>query len=389
MNMSLKNTLKMAINSILSNKMRTFLTMLGIIIGVFSVIVMVSMGQGATASVTQSIEGMGSNLLNITLTNRTVRFSNDNLNEVSMLEGVQLVSPNINWAAPVKYGLNNEAGTSIVGVNENYLAINGHAIKLGRSINPLDVENRNKVVLLGSEISETLFGQFSPIDESISLSGIKYTVIGVLEEKESTLFGSNNNMVLIPYTTGMRQFRTNSVASLTVQGADAATINKTQSNIEAYLMALYGTDSYRIFNQEQLLSTLNEITGVLTLLLGGIAGISLLVGGIGIMNIMLVTVSERTREIGVRKAIGARRSNILFQFLIESSVISGIGGIIGIMLGMLANRLISTTFEIPVRASLQVVMVAFLFSLFVGVFFGMYPANKASKLKPVDALRYE
>lgn len=363
--------------------------MLGIIIGVFSVIVMVSMGQGATASVTQSIEGMGSNLLNITLTNRTVRFSNDNLNEVSMLEGVQLVSPNINWAAPVKYGLNNEAGTSIVGVNENYLAINGHAIKLGRSINPLDVENRNKVVLLGSEISETLFGQFSPIDESISLSGIKYTVIGVLEEKESTLFGSNNNMVLIPYTTGMRQFRTNSVASLTVQGADAATINKTQSNIEAYLMALYGTDSYRIFNQEQLLSTLNEITGVLTLLLGGIAGISLLVGGIGIMNIMLVTVSERTREIGVRKAIGARRSNILFQFLIESSVISGIGGIIGIMLGMLANRLISTTFEIPVRASLQVVMVAFLFSLFVGVFFGMYPANKASKLKPVDALRYE
>jgi putative ABC transport system permease protein len=389
MNMSLKNTLKMAINSILSNKMRTFLTMLGIIIGVFSVIVMVSMGQGATASVTQSIEGMGSNLLNITLTNRTVRFSNDNLNEVSMLEGVQLVSPNINWAAPVKYGLNNEAGTSIVGVNENYLAINGHAMKLGRSINPLDIENRNKVVLLGSEISETLFGQFSPIDESISLSGIKYTVIGVLEEKESTLFGSNNNMVLIPYTTGMRQFRTNSVASLTVQGTDAATINKTQSNIEAYLMALYGTDSYRIFNQEQLLSTLNEITGVLTLLLGGIAGISLLVGGIGIMNIMLVTVSERTREIGVRKAIGARRSNILFQFLIESSVISGIGGIIGIMLGMLANRLISTTFEIPVRASLQVVMVAFLFSLFVGVFFGMYPANKASKLKPVDALRYE
>jgi putative ABC transport system permease protein len=389
MNMSLKNTLKMAINSILSNKMRTFLTMLGIIIGVFSVIVMVSMGQGATASVTQSIEGMGSNLLNITLTNRTVRFSNDNLNEVSMLEGVQLVSPNINWAAPVKYGLNNEAGTSIVGVNENYLAINGHAIKLGRSINPLDVENRNKVVLLGSEISETLFGQFSPINESISLSGIKYIVIGVLEEKESTLFGSNNNMVLIPYTTGMRQFRTNSVASLTVQGADAATINKTQSNIESYLMALYGTDSYRIFNQEQLLSTLNEITGVLTLLLGGIAGISLLVGGIGIMNIMLVTVSERTREIGVRKAIGARRSNILFQFLIESSVISGIGGIIGIMLGMLANRLISTTFEIPVSASLQVIMVAFLFSLFVGVFFGMYPANKASKLKPVDALRYE
>lgn len=389
MNMSLKNTLKMAINSILSNKMRTFLTMLGIIIGVFSVIVMVSMGQGATASVTQSIEGMGSNLLNISLTNRTIRFSNDNLNEVSMLEGVDLLSPNINWAAPVKYGLNNEAGTSIVGVNENYLAINGHAMMAGRSINPLDIENRNKVVLLGSEISETLFGQFNPIDESISLSGIKYIVIGVLEEKESTLFGNNNNMVLIPYTTGMRQFSTNSISSLTVQGADAATIDKTQSNIEEYLMALYGTDSYRIFNQEQLLSTLNEITGVLTLLLGGIAGISLLVGGIGIMNIMLVTVSERTREIGVRKAIGARRSNILFQFLIESSVISGIGGIIGIMLGMLANWLISTAFEIPISASLQVILIAFLFSLFVGVFFGMYPANKASKLKPVDALRYE
>ena len=389
MNISLKNTLKMSIQSILSNKMRTFLTMLGIIIGVFSVIVMVSMGQGATASVTQSIEGMGSNLLNITLTDRTIRFSNDNLNELSMLEGVQLLSPNINWVAPVKYGLNNEEGTSVVGVNENYMAINGNTIKTGRSINPLDIENRNKVVLLGSEVSETLFGQFNPIDESISLSGIKYTVVGVIEEKESTLFGDNNNMVLIPYTTGMRQFRTNSVSSITVQGADAATIDTTQSNIESYLLTIYGTDTYRIFNQEQLLSTLNEITGVLTLLLGGIAGISLLVGGIGIMNIMLVTVSERTREIGVRKAIGARRSNILFQFLIESSVISGIGGIIGIMLGMLANSIISTAFEIPISASLQVIMIAFLFSLFVGVFFGMYPANKASKLKPVDALRYE
>ncbi|MBV1756335.1 MAG: ABC transporter permease [Dethiosulfatibacter sp.] len=389
MNISLKNTLKMSIQSILSNKMRTFLTMLGIIIGVFSVIVMVSMGQGATASVTQSIEGMGSNLLNITLTDRTIRFSNDNLNELSMLEGVQLLSPNINWMAPVKYGLNNEEGTSVVGVNENYMAINGHTIKTGRLINPLDIENRNKVVLLGSEVSENLFGQFNPIDESISLSGIKYTVVGVLEEKESTLFGDNNNMVLIPYTTGMRQFRTNSVSSITVQGADAASIDKTQSDIESYLLTLYGTDSYRIFNQEQLLSTLNEITGVLTLLLGGIAGISLLVGGIGIMNIMLVTVSERTREIGVRKAIGARRSNILFQFLIESSVISGIGGIIGIILGILANSIISTAFEIPISASLQVIMIAFLFSLFVGVFFGMYPANKASKLKPVDALRYE
>ncbi|HAE42730.1 MAG TPA: ABC transporter permease [Clostridiales bacterium] len=389
MNISLKNTLKMSIKSILGNKMRTFLTMLGIIIGVFSVIVMVSMGQGATASVTQSIEGMGTNLLNITLTDRTVRFSNDNLRELSMLEGVHYLSPNINWAAPVKYGLNNEAGISVVGVNENYLAINGYAVQLGRSINPLDIDNRNKVVLIGSELSKSLFGQFNPIGESISLSGIKYMVIGVLEEKESTLFGSNNNMVLIPYTTGMRQFRTNTVSSITVQGTESESIDQTQNNIEAYLLTVYGTDSYRIFNQEQLLSTLNEVTGVLTLLLGGIAGISLLVGGIGIMNIMLVTVSERTREIGVRKAIGARRSNILFQFLIESSVISGIGGIIGIMLGILVNRVISGAFGLPISASVQVIMVAFLFSLFVGVFFGIYPANKASKLKPVDALRYE
>ncbi|HBH13054.1 MAG TPA: ABC transporter permease, partial [Clostridiales bacterium] len=239
MNMSLKNTLKMAIKSILSNKMRTFLTMLGIIIGVFSVIVMVSMGQGATASVTQSIEGMGSNLLNITLTDRTIRFSNDNLSELSMLEGVHMLSPNINWVAPVKYGLNNEAGTSVVGVNENYMVINGYTMMTGRLINPLDIENRNKVVLLGSEVSESLFGQFNPIGESISLSGIKYTVVGVLEENENTLFGDNNNMVLVPYTTGMRQFRTNSIASITIQGTDAASIDKTQSKIETYLMTLY------------------------------------------------------------------------------------------------------------------------------------------------------
>jgi putative ABC transport system permease protein len=202
--------------------------------------------------------------------------------------------------------------------------------------------------------------------------------------------GSSNDIVIIPYTTAMRQFRTNTINTLTIQGESPELVDTALENLEKYLLEIYeDEDSYNIFNQEELLSTLDEITGTLTLMLAGIAGISLLVGGIGIMNIMLVTVSERTREIGIRKAIGARRSNILAQFLIESSVISSVGGIVGIILGMFVNKILSTSLGISTVVNIQVILIAFGFSLIVGIFFGIYPANKASKLKPVDALRYE
>lgn len=390
MNMSLKNTLKMALKSILANKMRTLLTMLGIIIGVFSVIVMVSLGQGATADVTESIEDMGSNLLSLSIFDDTEDFDNDNMEELSFIEGVEKISPSISRNATVKYGTESEDSVSILGGNEDYAEIQNYAVTIGRFINPIDVDFRNKVAVIGYDTADALFGEINPMDMEISLNGEKYTVVGVLEEKESTMMGNSNEIVIIPYTTAMRQYKSDSIGSVVIQGNAEYGSENTQNNIEDYLLEIYeDEDSYKIFNQEELLSTLNEITATLTLMLGGIAGISLVVGGIGIMNIMLVTVSERTREIGIRKAIGAKRSNILTQFLIESSVISCLGGLVGIGLGIGATNIISNMMDIQSVINLEVITIAFGFSLFVGIFFGMYPANKASKLKPVDALRYE
>lgn len=390
MHMSIKNTLKMAFKSILSNKMRTFLTMLGIIIGVFSVIVMVSIGQGATAQVTESVQGMGSNLLTLNIRDRSTKFDKDNLEDIEKLIGIDLASPNVSLNGTVKYGLDSQEAMAISGVDEDYKEIQGQTVEYGRFISPIDVDYRNKVAVIGYETWENLFAGLNPLQEEISINGEKYKVVGVLSEKESTLMGSSNDIVIIPYTTAMRQFRTNTINTLTIQGESPELVDTALENLEKYLLEIYeDEDSYNIFNQEELLSTLDEITGTLTLMLAGIAGISLLVGGIGIMNIMLVTVSERTREIGIRKAIGARRSNILAQFLIESSVISSVGGIVGIILGMFVNKILSTSLGISTVVNIQVILIAFGFSLIVGIFFGIYPANKASKLKPVDALRYE
>jgi putative ABC transport system permease protein len=388
--MSIKNTLKMAFKSILSNKMRTFLTMLGIIIGVFSVIVMVSIGQGATAQVTESVQGMGSNLLTLNIRDRSTKFDKDNLEDIEKLIGIDLASPNVSLNGTIKYGLDSQESMAISGVDEDYKEIQGQTVEFGRFISPIDVDYRNKVAVIGYETWENLFAGLNPLQEEISINGEKYKVVGVLSEKESTLMGSSNDIVIIPYTTAMRQFRTNTINTLTIQGESPELVDTALGNLEKYLLEIYeDEDSYNIFNQEELLSTLDEITGTLTLMLAGIAGISLLVGGIGIMNIMLVTVSERTREIGIRKAIGARRSNILAQFLIESSVISSVGGIVGIILGMFVNKILSTSLGISTVVNIQVILIAFGFSLIVGIFFGIYPANKASKLKPVDALRYE
>jgi len=390
MHMSIKNTLKMAFKSILSNKMRTFLTMLGIIIGVFSVIVMVSIGQGATAQVTESVQGMGSNLLTLNIRDRSTKFDKDNLEDIEKLIGIDLASPNVSLNGTIKYGLDSQESMAISGVDEDYKEIQGQTVEFGRFISPIDVDYRNKVAVIGYETWENLFAGLNPLQEEISINGEKYKVVGVLSEKESTLMGSSNDIIIIPYTTAMRQFRTNTINTLTIQGESPELVDTALENLEKYLLEIYeDEDSYNIFNQEELLSTLDEITGTLTLMLAGIAGISLLVGGIGIMNIMLVTVSERTREIGIRKAIGARRSNILAQFLIESSVISSVGGIVGIILGMFVNKILSTSLGISTVVNIQVILIAFGFSLIVGIFFGIYPANKASKLKPVDALRYE
>lgn len=387
--MNVKSVTKMAFQSILSNKMRTFLTMLGIIIGVFAVVVLISIGQGATSGVTESISSMGSNMISVSILGRNKSISFKDIHDFEKLEGIKSVTPVYTANATVKYDLNNTS-VRITGGNENYMSINNYEIGSGRTISPIDVDYRNKVAVIGLTVAKDLFDGDGAINKDIYINGEKYTVVGVLEDKGSSIMGDNNEIVIVPVTTLMRQNNTNSITSITVQASSAEESVAAKKNVENYLLDYFeDEDSYRVFSQDEMLNTLNEVTGMLTAMLGGIAGISLLVGGIGIMNIMLVTVTERTREIGIRKAIGAGRSNILIQFLIESSVMSGVGGVIGAALGIAASYVISNMMNISYTVNVPVIMGAFVFSLAVGVFFGLYPANKASKLKPVDALRYE
>ncbi len=387
--MNIKSVTKMAFQSIISNKMRTFLTMLGIIIGVFAVIVLISLGQGATAGVTDSISSMGSNIISVNVFDRKKSIDFNDVYEFEKLEGVKNVTPVYTSNVTIKYELET-TDVSVTGGNENYLSINNYEIGSGRAISPVDVDYRNKIAVIGLTTAENLFGKDDPIDKEISIGGEKYTVVGVLQDKGSTITGDSNDTVVVPVTTIMRQSGTSAVNSITVQANSAEESVTAKENVENYLLDYFqDEDSYRVFSQDEMLNVLNQTTSMLTAMLGGIAGISLLVGGIGIMNIMLVTVTERTREIGIRKAIGAGRANILIQFLIESSVMSGVGGIIGAVLGVVASNVISNMMGITYKINLPVIIGAFGFSLAVGVFFGLYPANKASKLKPVDALRYE
>lgn len=387
--MNIKSVTKMAFQSILSNKMRTFLTMLGIIIGVFSVVVLISIGQGATSGVTESISSMGSNIISVNVSNRRKSIDFKDVNDFENLEGVKNVTPVYSSSATVKYDLES-TDVSITGGNENYMEINNYEIGSGRDINPVDVDFRNKIAVIGLTVAEDLFGKDDPLNKEVSIDGEKYTIVGVLKDKGSSIRGDSNEIVIVPVTTLMRQYNSSGINSITIQANSAEESTSAKESIEKYLLNYFeDEDSYRVFSQDEMLNTLNEVTGMLTAMLGGIAGISLLVGGIGIMNIMLVTVTERTREIGIRKAIGAGRANILIQFLIESSVMSGVGGIIGAVTGMIASYMISDMMGISYSVNIPVILGAFIFSLVVGVFFGLYPANKPSKLKPVDALRYE
>ena len=387
--MNIKSVTKMAFQSILSNKMRTFLTMLGIIIGVFAVVVLISIGQGATSGVTDSISSMGSNIISINVFDRRKSVDFNDINDFEKIEGVKNVTPVFQTSANIKYDLKTTS-VSVASGNENYMSINNYEISAGRTINPVDIDYRNKVAVIGLTTAEDLFNKDNPINKEISINGEKYTVIGVLQDKGSSIMGDSNDIVIVPITTLMRQNRTNVINTLTIQANSAEESVLAKENVENYLFDYFeDEDSYRVFSQDEMLETINEVTGMLTAMLGGIAGISLLVGGIGIMNIMLVTVTERTREIGIRKAIGAGRGNILIQFLIESSVLSGLGGIIGSVLGVFASYTISNMMGISYVVNVPLILGAFIFSLSVGVFFGLYPANKASKLKPVDALRYE
>jgi len=383
--------IKLAIAGIKANKMRSFLTMLGVIIGVAAVIVLVSIGEGATKSVTDRIEGMGSNLISVTIRGNesSAALTYEEVQKWKERAGIRGLAPTINGSVSVKYG-SNKYDTSLEGVNEEYEEVRNHKVQAGRFILPMDVSLRQKVVLLGTEVAAELFGGMNPVGETVKLNGTNFKVVGLLEEKGSESMGSNDDKVLIPLTTAERLLNSKGIRSVYVQAESPEMVDPVVTQIDNILFRKTNdAESYRVFNQAEMLSTVSEVTGTLTAMLGGIAAISLLVGGIGIMNIMLVSVTERTREIGIRKAIGAKRKDILRQFLIEALVVSSSGGIIGIILGIGGANILGSVLSMETVVSFKIMALAFGFSLFIGMVFGMYPANKAAKLNPIEALRFE
>ncbi len=387
--MNLLQLIKLALRGIIDNKMRSFLTMLGIIIGVSSVIALVSFASGATSQVTSQLEGMGSNILNVNLMGRGTK-SDFTYQEAMNLKNpyISAIAPTVNTGMTVKF-MAKTYSTGITGTNPDYFTINDREMQSGRSITEADLDSRARVAVLGTETAKEL-GMLNPVGETIKLEGNNFTIIGLLASKGSSMMGSQDDMVIVPITTAQRLFRTGAIRSITVQASSEGSVESAKALLEAELKHITGDeDSFNVFDQTELLDTVRQSTSVMTMMLGGIAGISLLVGGIGIMNIMLVTVTERTREIGIRKAIGAKKKDILTQFLIESSVLSGLGGVIGIGVGFALSKILSSVANFPTKTTPLTVGISFGFALLVGIVFGIYPANRAAKLNPIDALHYE
>ncbi|WML39250.1 ABC transporter permease [Neobacillus sp. OS1-2] len=383
-------SIKMALRSIKGNKLRSALTMLGMIIGVSSVIILVSIAQGSARNVTSQINQLGTNLLTINTFGTDVALTEDKISELSKLDGVKAVSPVVSGRVNVKKDRTTSQVT-LTGTNADYSTVRDTSVSAGRFITDLDMEYRQKIVVLGADTATTFFGTENPVGQYLQIEGTSFKVVGVLVSKGSSMGQSGDNVVIVPLSTGQRLVKSSTINQVYLQGKSEDQMDFVMNEIKMTMASLYPnkSDSYSVTNQQDIMDTMSSVSDTMTMMLGGIASISLLVGGIGIMNIMLVSVSERTKEIGIRKAIGAKRRDVLLQFLIEAVVLSGVGGIIGIIAGVGLGKILSTLLRLSVSFSSSVLVLSFLFSLVVGVVFGVFPANKASKLNPIQALRYE
>ncbi|WP_312470083.1 ABC transporter permease [Neobacillus sp.] len=387
--MRIFQSIKMALRSIKSNKLRSILTMLGIIIGVSSVIVLVSIAQGSATNVTNQINQLGTNLLTVNTFGTDLALTEDKIGDLSKLSGVKAIAPVISGRVNVKKDRTSSQVT-LTGTTGAYSSVRDAKVSQGRFLTDLDIEYRQKIAVLGANTAATFFGTDNPVGQYIQVDGTSFKIVGVLASKGSSLGQSGDDVVIVPLSTGERLVKTTNINQVYIQGKSEQQMDLVMTEVEMKMASMFPnkSDSYTVTNQKDLMDTMSSVTQTMTMMLGGIAGISLLVGGIGIMNIMLVSVSERTREIGIRKAIGAKRRDVLLQFLIEAAVLSSMGGIIGILAGIGLGKIISTALSLTVTYSTSVILLAFIFSVIVGIVFGVFPANKASKLNPIQALRH-
>jgi putative ABC transport system permease protein len=414
--MNIWESVRIALRGLSSNKMRAFLTMLGIIIGVGAVIALLSVGQGVQASVTSQITSTGSNLITVTpggsssSNSRVAAFGQQNATLTSSdaqavinaaLPDVAAVSPELSAGGQIQFGSQTSFG-SIMGVTPDYLTVHNADVPDGDFISQANIDSVSTVVVLGSSLASSLFGDQEPVGQTVNINRAGYRVIGVMAPKGGSSFGSVDSTAFVPISSAQKRLIGGNrgvgtglrVSDISISAVNQNQVNAAITEVTGVLETAHniqnGQDDFTVISQAQILGALDQVTGILTAFLGAIAGISLLVGGIGIMNIMLVSVTERTREIGIRKAVGAQRSDILAQFLVEAVVLSIVGGAGGIVMGWLISQIAN-------RASLGIttiiapdsILLAVGFSVAVGLFFGIYPATRAAALHPIDALRYE
>ncbi len=396
--------LAVALQSLRQNVMRSILTMLGVIIGVGAVITVVALGEGARASVNAQLEGLGANNLSVRSgrgfgrdRSRGARMTIDDVHElIENSTSIGRVIPELSQNAQLEYKNVSGSSTSVLGTWVGYLEMNNWPLESGRFFTATEQEGARRLAVIGKEVTEGLFPSYiDPVGQQIRLNGVTFEVIGTLPEKGGSSWSSRDNVVIVPMATAMRRlFGTDYISSMTVEALSEDHVTMAMAEIESVMRRQHrlrpGVENdFSISRQTEFLSVMQDANQTFTLLLGGIAGISLIVGGIGIMNIMLVSVTERTREIGIRKSIGARKSAIQLQFLIEAITLSCLGGAIGIALGYLASAQLGTRFGWNMLVSPDSVMLAFGFSAAIGVVFGFYPARRASQLDPIEALRYD
>ncbi len=379
----------MSLRALTANRMRTILTMLGIIIGVAAVIALISAGQGAQRMVSSQIDAMGTNLIMVTPRGATRLEVDDSDYLLQRVQALSRAMPIIQVSAEVSWR-SNSATVGIQGVTQDFPDIRSFYPATGRFLMASDVEQRRKVAVIGQTVVEDVFDGEDPVGQVLTVRGQPFTVIGVLEEKGEGFGQDQDNVVLVPITTLQRIAGTRYVSMIYAQVKNLDDTDSTVSLIQSIFDGKYRrSDTVQVSSQKQLLDTVSTITQTFTILLAAIAGISLLVGGIGIMNIMLVSVTERTKEIGLRKAVGAKSRDVMFQFLVEASLLSGMGGLVGIVLGSTGSNILAKYGGWASYTSPSAVLLALGFSVAVGMFFGMYPAARASKLDPIYCLRYE
>lgn len=387
---------KLAIKSIWGNKMRSFLTMLGIIIGVAAVIILVSLVNGYMSSVVESFASMGVNQMNVNVVNLSSRTLDvDEMygfyeEHTDLFDGL---SPNVNVSTTVKKGNDSMSSTSVSGRSEQYLDIKAYKLSQGRNISYSDIVSRQKVCVIGAYVANELFGSAEKaLDETLKIGGYGFKVIGVVEvqDEDNLKDGGTDDFVWLPYSVAVKMSRNANISNYTFTVKDTGTVNQCKSLLEDFLYEIFKNDDlYNVTAMSEMLDSLNEQIAMMSGMLGGIAGISLLVAGVGVMNIMLVSVTERTREIGIRKSLGADKGTILQQFIIEAAVTSSLGGIIGIILGSAATTVVGAAIGIDAPPTFSAVIVSFCVSVGIGLLFGYMPASRAANLNPIDALRSE